>query len=150
MTVHGSMVRLALVVLAVPNLLTGLWALLTPRSWYEDFPGTDLGWVSAFGDYNEHFIQDIGGAYLAFGVLLAYAAARPTPSLARGAAIGFLFFAGPHFVIHVFVRESLSTAGYVGTLVPLGFSVLLALWVAAQAWRLTAPEPPASRTPAGS
>ena len=141
MKTTATSVRLALVLLAVPNLLTGFWGLLMPRSWYEDFPGSGLGWVSAFGNYNEHFIQDIGGAYLAFGVLLAYAAARPTPSLARGAAIGFLFFAGPHFVIHVFVRESLSTAGYVGTILPLAFSVALALWVLFQAWHLTPSEP---------
>ena len=79
-------------------------------------------------------------------MLLAYAAARPTPSLARGAAIGFLFFAGPHFVIHVFVRESLSTAAYIGTLVPQAFSVALAAWVVAAAWKLTPPESPKTGT----
>lgn len=133
MKVNASTIRVALWVLAVPNLVTGLWALVVPSSWYDDFPGSGLGWVSAFGAYNEHFIQDIGGAYLAFGGLLAYAAMRPTASLVRGAAIGYLLFALPHFVIHVFVRETLSTAGYVGTLAPLAFSVALATWVAVQA-----------------
>ena len=124
-----SRIRLALVILAIPNLVTGLWALFVPRSWYEDFPGTDLGWVTAFGEYNEHFIQDIGSAYLAFGALFAWAAWRTTASLTRGAAIGYLVFAVPHLLIHIFVRETLSTSGYVGTIAPLAFSVLLAAWV---------------------
>src|SRR5687767_2743975 len=112
MTAAGNRLRLALALLAGPNLLTGMWAMFVPRSWYEDFPGSGLGWVAAFGSYNEHFIQDIGGAYLGFGALLAWAAVRPTASLVRGAALGYLLFAGPHFVIHVFVRESLDTTGY--------------------------------------
>lgn len=93
----------------------------------------DLGWVAAFGRYNEHFIQDIGGAYLGFGMLLAWAAWRTTRSLARGAAIGYLVFAVPHLLIHIFVRETLSTSGYVGTIMPLAFSVALAAWVAVRA-----------------
>lgn len=128
-----SRIRLALVILAVPNVLTGLWGLFAPRSWYDDFPGKDLGWVSAFGEYNEHFVQDIGGAYLGFGVLLAWAAWRTTRSLARGAAIGYLVFAVPHLLVHIFVRETLDTTAYAGTIAPLLFSVLLAAWVALRA-----------------
>ncbi len=120
--------QLALVVLAVPNLVTGVWALVWPSSWYADFPGKGLGWVMVFGDYNEHLIQDIGGAYLAFGSLLLYTALRPSRSLIRGALLGFLVFAVPHFLIHVFVREELSTAGYFGTLMSLGLGIALALW----------------------
>ena len=130
---HLRNIRFALVVLAVPNVVTGLWALFAPHSWYDDFPGSGLGWVAAFGTYNEHFIQDIGGAYLGFGVLLAWAAWRTTESLARGAAIGYLVFALPHLLIHMFVRESLSISGYVGTLAPLVFSVALAAWVVLRA-----------------
>ena len=138
MTPAGSRVRIALAVLAFPNVFTGLWALFAPRSWYDDFPGMDLGWVSAFGEYNEHFIQDIGAAYLGFGVLLALAAVRPTASLARGGTIAYLFFAGPHFLIHVAVRESLSNTGYVGTVAPQAFAVGLAIWILARAGDLDA------------
>lgn len=129
--------RFGLALLAIPNLITALWALVIPNSWYEDFPGRGLGWVSAFGAYNEHFIQDIGGAYLGFGALLLYAAVRPTRSLVRGATIGYLLFAGPHLAIHLFVRENLSTAGYLGTIAPLIVSVALAAWVA---WRASSLE----------
>jgi hypothetical protein len=128
-----SRIRIALVLLAVPNVVTGLWALLLPQSWYDDFPGRGLGWVSAFGAYNEHFIQDIGGAYLGFGGLFALAAFRPTSSLARGAAIAYLIFSIPHLLIHVFVRSGLDTTGYLGTIAPLLFSAVLAAWVAARA-----------------
>jgi len=122
-------IRLAFLILAIPTLITGVWALFAPGSWYGDFPGTNLGWVQAFGPYNEHFVQDIGGAYLGFGGLLLFAAARFTPVLGQGAAIGYLIFAIPHLVVHVFVRSGLSTSAYAGTIAPLAFSVGLATWV---------------------
>lgn len=131
-----SRVRIALAFVAVSNVVTGLWALFAPHSWYADFPGRGLGWVSAFGAYNEHFIQDIGGAYLGFGALFAYATLRPTSSLARGAVIGYLVFSVPHFLIHVFVRETLDTTGYLGTLAPLAFSIAVVAWVAFRASEL--------------
>lgn len=133
-----SRIRFALVLLAVPNLVTGAWAMFVPRSWYEDFPGSGLGWVSTFGAYNEHFIQDIGGAYLGFGALLLLAARQPSASFVRGAAIGYLIFSLPHLAIHIFVREGLDTTGYLGTIAPLVFSVALAGWVAWQATALDA------------
>jgi hypothetical protein len=126
---YARTLRLGLVVLGVPNLVTGAWALFFPRSWYLDFPGRDLGWIAAFGDYNEHFIQDIGSAYLAFGTLLLSAAALFNRRAAQVALIGFLVFAMPHFLVHVFVREDLSTRGYLGTLALLGIAIVLALWL---------------------
>ena len=128
-----SRVRVVLVLLAVPNLMTAAWALFVPQSWYDDFPGRGLGWVQAFGAYNEHFIQDIGSAYLGFGMLFAYAAFRPTASLVRGSAFAYLFFTVPHLLIHIFVRETLTTMGYIGTITPLAFSAVLAGWVALRA-----------------
>lgn len=31
-----------------------------PRSFYDDFPGGGIAWVSVDGPYNEHLIRDIG------------------------------------------------------------------------------------------
>lgn len=134
---HATRVRAGLLVLAGPNLVTGAWALFAPRSWYEDFPGSGLGWIAAFGDYNEHFIQDIGSAYLAFGALLVLAGLRFQRGLAQGALLGFLVFSVPHLTIHIFAREELSFRGYVGTLGLLGTAVALAAWLLYATRRLT-------------
>jgi len=41
--------------------LVGFWALLAPRSFYDDFPGGGRSWVSALPPYNEHLVRDVGG-----------------------------------------------------------------------------------------
>ncbi|MDQ3986960.1 MAG: hypothetical protein M3280_10760 [Actinomycetota bacterium] len=129
--------RLGLAILAVPILQTGAWALFAPRSWYDDFPGRGLGWIAAFGDYNEHFLQDIGSAHLAFGALLVWAAIVLHKKAITAALFGFLVFAVPHFAIHVFVREELSTNGYVGTLAILGIGIALSVWLLFLSRKLT-------------
>lgn len=128
--------QIGLAVIGVPNVIIGAWALFAPRSWYADFPAIGRGWVSAFGAFNEHFIQDIGDAYLGFGVVLLFAALRPSYLLVRGAVLGFLVFAVPHFLVHVFVRESLSANGYIGTLVPQAFAIGVAVWLLVASARL--------------
>lgn len=129
MTSVSTRLRTVLVVLALPNLSTGFWALFAPRSWYDDFPGRALGWIAAFGDYNEHFIQDIGSAYLGFGAAFLVAAVLLSHTAAQVAAIAYLIFATPHLLIHIFVRETLTTVGYLGTLGFLGIGIALSLWV---------------------
>ena len=129
-------VRVGLAVIGTPNVIVGLWALFAPQSWYDDFPAVGQGWVAAFGPFNEHFIQDIGDAYLGFGVLLLFAALRPSYSLVLGALVGFLVFTVPHFLVHIFVRESLSTSGYIGTLAPQAFAIGVSVWLILAAARL--------------
>lgn len=124
-------IQVGLAVIGIPNVIVGVWALFAPRSWYDDFPAAGQGWVAAFGAFNEHFIQDIGDAYLGFGVLLLFAAMQPSLLLVRGALLGFLVFAIPHFLVHIFVRESLSTSGYIGTLAPQAFAIGVAVWLMA-------------------
>ena len=42
------------------SLLTGLWALLAPRSFYDSFPGgSGLHWVAADGPYNRHLVFSV-------------------------------------------------------------------------------------------
>ena len=63
--------RALLTVLLLTALWLGIWAYAMPRSWYDTFPGFGLRWVAATGPYNEHFVKDIGGMYLALAVLTA-------------------------------------------------------------------------------
>ncbi len=129
-------VRFGLGLIGIPNVIVGAWALFAPQSWYDDFPAIGQGWVAAFGAFNRHFVQDIGDAYLGFGALLLFAALRPSYFLVRGALLGFLVFAVPHLFIHIFVRESLSTNAYIGTLAPQAFAVGVALWLIVVSARL--------------
>ena len=42
-----------------PALVVGVWALVLPRSFYDDFPAAGRHWVSALGPYNEHLVRDV-------------------------------------------------------------------------------------------
>ena len=60
--------------LAAAGLLTlsaayvGGWASLSPRGFYDAFPGLNRVWVSVDGPFNEHLVRDVGGLYLGLAV----------------------------------------------------------------------------------
>ncbi len=47
--VHRGWLRGGLLLVAATTLRSGLWALPFPRSFYEDFPFSDRGWISTLG-----------------------------------------------------------------------------------------------------
>ena len=115
--------KAALWSVAVPSAMTGLWALLAPSSWWENFPGLGLVWLPATGDYNEHLARDYGGALLALAVLLIVLAVAPRTKLAVAAPATYLVWALPHLVYHVANVEQLSTGDNVVNLAILAGSV---------------------------
>jgi hypothetical protein len=72
--------RLALAYLALSALAVGVPASFEPRTFYDRFPFV-TDWVDLLPPYNEHLTADVGGLQLAFRLLFAYAAARPTRTL---------------------------------------------------------------------
>jgi hypothetical protein len=93
--------RLTLLALGIPQLALGVWAVLAPRSWFDDFPGGGHHWVSALGPYNEHLSTDVGAFFLAIGGLLAFAAVvleRRAIQMALGAT---LVYSIPHLIWHL-------------------------------------------------
>ena len=72
--VRRGLLRGGLLFLAATPLLGGLWALILPRSFYDDFPLPGSDWVSTLGPYNEHLIRDYGALNLALAILLVAAA----------------------------------------------------------------------------
>jgi hypothetical protein len=78
------------------SVANALWMLIAPLAWYHHLPAE----VPDFGPYNEHFIRDIGCAFLTVGASLAWAALRP-PLRRPLIAVGALFF-GLHAVLHVY------------------------------------------------
>ena len=96
----SSWVRVGMVVLAVPQLAIGIWAMVTPHHWYENFPGVHPHLISAEPPYNAHLATDAGIGFFATGVGLVLAAALARRSGVYVALVTFLAFAGPHTLYH--------------------------------------------------
>jgi len=96
-----TLTRVLLVLFGLVELPVGLWPLLSPTGFYQDFPGFRHGWVAMDGPFNEHLIRDFGGLNLALAALLVGAAVIGTTSVARLAAIALLLFGAPHFFYHL-------------------------------------------------
>lgn len=90
-----------MLLLGLPNVAAGLWAVIAPENWFENFPGWAPQLVAAYPPFNEHLASDAGAGLLASGVLMVLAALWPKREVAVVAAIGFLAFALPHFLFHV-------------------------------------------------
>ena len=107
-------VRGGLITLAVVQGPIGLWALVAPHSFYEDFPLGRGGWVSALGHYNEHMTVDYGSLTLALVMVLVAAGA-------------YLIWSVPHFVYHLANLGPYDTGDAIGNVVTLAFTVALPL-----------------------
>lgn len=97
-----SLNRTLLLLLGIPNVIAGAWAVIAPENWYDNFPGWAPRLVAALPPYNEHLATDAGAGLLASGVLACYAATRPTQTaVVVTAMIGYLTFATPHALFHL-------------------------------------------------
>lgn len=94
-------IRIALIALSVPSLLAGIWAVLSPEGWFDDFPGWDPRLVAAEPPFNEHLATDAGAGLLAAGVVLLAAAWFADIRSVRLGLIAHATFAVPHAAWHV-------------------------------------------------
>lgn len=95
-------VRLGLLILlAAPQLLVGLWALLSPQHWFDSFPGLGPALIAGEPPFNQHLASDVGAAFVATGVGLLLAAYWGTRQSARLALAVFVAFTAPHVAYHV-------------------------------------------------
>jgi hypothetical protein len=69
MGMNTALQRGLLAFLAATGALTGLWAYVAPRNWYDTFPGMGLSWLPQLGPYNEHFTKDVGAMFLGLTLL---------------------------------------------------------------------------------
>jgi hypothetical protein len=125
--------RTALCLLLVSALLIGLTAFALPRTFYEHFPFL-AHWVNLLPPYNEHLVTDVGGLYLGFAVLFAWAAWTLDRTLSRAACVAWLLTAGLHLVFHVGHLENFDTADAVAEILALALLLippLLVLWASA-------------------
>lgn len=117
-------------VLTAIGIITGLWAVCAPESFYDSFPGFGLHWVRVDGPYNHHLVADVGAFFLALGAISGAALWYRDSVIARVAGFGWIVFGVPHLIYHAFHHpEELSTVSY--TLSLLSVLALPALGLAA-------------------
>jgi hypothetical protein len=112
-------VRTVLWILAVMELVLGLWLTIIPKTFYDRVP--TVNWTPP---YSDHLFHDFGGASLGLGIVLTAAAIRLDRFWTVIALVAYLAYAGPHLVFHLGHLE-----GDERTL-SIGLAVILALMVA--------------------
>lgn len=75
----------------------GAWAMLAPRSFFEQ--------LAEFHPYNQHFVQDIGAFQLGIGAVLLVAALRPGIDALTVALLGSGVGGAAHAVSHMVGHE---------------------------------------------
>jgi hypothetical protein len=137
--------RVSLGLLALAAASIGLPAALAPQTFYDDFPFF-TSWVELLPPYNEHLVTDVGGLYLGFTVLFAWAAWRTEPTLVRAASAAWLLVASIHLAFHAHHLQGFGTADAIGelaSLTALFVPALLAIWATTP----PLPEGPTRRSP---
>ena len=94
-----SLLRVTLACLAFSAAVPGLQATISPSAFYDGFP-LGRGWVQMLPPYNEHLIRDVGNYKLAFAILFAWAAWRPSRELVVPLASAWSVAALLHAVYH--------------------------------------------------
>ena len=129
-----AVARTLLGLVAFGYAVTGVWALVAPRSFYDSFPGGGRTWVSVDGPFNEHLLRDFGALNLALVLVLGVAAWRGGYTLVRTAAGAAIVWSLPHFTYHLTHLDAFDAASdKIANLVSLGLSVVAPVVVLALA-----------------
>jgi alkylhydroperoxidase family enzyme len=130
-----GILRAGLVLLGLPQLAIGLWALISPSGWYGTFPGFGREWLPAYGSFDEHLATDVGATFLAIGVLMLLAALWLDRRVVQAALVAYLAFEIPHFAFHLGADDVLPTGDRIASWVALALTVALASLLLALARR---------------
>ena len=136
-------VRAILLTASLSNGVIGVWATLSPRGWYDDFPGFGKVWVAVEGPYNEHLVRDIGAWSLALTVLTLAAAWALERRFLIATGVALAVQAAAHAQHHITADNPFDSSGELAQAVS-GIVLLgvLGAVVATLAWRT--PEPAGS------
>ncbi|MGE5281038.1 MAG: hypothetical protein ACM3N0_01710 [Chloroflexota bacterium] len=122
--------RIALGILFLAAASIGVIAAVAPHTFYDDFPFF-AHWVELLPPYNEHLVTDVGGLYLGFAVLFAWAAVALEPTLVRAACVAWLLAASIHLVFHATHLGGFGTADAIAEVASLALLLLppvVAIW----------------------
>ncbi len=125
-----ALARAALAILALSALSVGLPATLAPHAFYDGFPFL-AHWVDRIPPYNEHLITDVGGLYLGFALMFAWAAWRPHPALVRPLCAAWLLAAVLHLGFHAAHLDNFDNADAIAELASLALLLIpppIAIW----------------------
>ena len=123
------LLRAGIAVLAVTPAWVGIWATISPRGFYQDFPGAGHSWVSAVGAYDEHLVRDVGALYLGMLVLLALAWLWLDRRLVQAALAAYAVAALPHLVYHATALQNFSTGDAIAEIAALALNLALPIWL---------------------
>lgn len=124
--------RQAMALLALYCVFIGALAAFAPRTFYDEFPFVGH-YVALLPPYNEHLVTDVGGLYLGFAVLFAWAAWRPERTLILAASSGFVLGAVLHLIFHASHLGGIGTDDAIGELTGLALLLVppaVAVWAA--------------------
>ena len=126
-----TIARLALAALAVSAASVGLPAALAPDVFYDDYPFV-ASWVDLLPPYNEHLTRDVGGLYLAFAALFAWAVLRPDRALVLPLCAAWAGAQALHLLFHVTHLDGFGTADAIAQTAALALMVVLPIVVLAR------------------
>jgi hypothetical protein len=135
--------RAGLGLVAAAQVELASWGLISPHSFYADFPGAGHHWVAALGPYNEHLVRDYAASELGFAVLLVAMAIWFERRLVLAGGAAFLLATVPHFIYHLTTTGSFSTADNLASLGSFILEIVLVAAAMVAAIRLT-PDPEGS------
>lgn len=144
---HPALARVILVALGAVQTLDGLYALLSPRGFYDDFP-VGRGWVASTPAYSEHLVRDVGGLFLGTGVLMLIAAVWLERRVVLAALTAWLLFAVPHTTYHLLNLDALGTGDAIAEAASLAATVVLPIWLLVLLARDREAQPRATPAPA--
>ena len=127
--------RALLAALSLSAAVPGAWATAAPRSFYGDFPGSGHHWVSLLPGYNAHLVSDAGAFYLAFALMLAWAAVHGGRQPALTVSAGFALFSAIHLAWHATHLGGFPTTDAIAQTISLAAVLIGSLGAAALAAR---------------
>jgi hypothetical protein len=137
--------RVALLILAAEAATVAVPALVAPRAFYDSFP-FGASWVEMLPPFNQHLISDVGGFYLAFALLFAWAAATLRRPLIVPLCTAWAIAALVHFVYHVAHLDGWDAADAIAQTIGLALVLVLPLVAVAAAPTAASPRSAAART----
>jgi hypothetical protein len=110
-----------------------IWPQVSPRNFYDKFPGGSFHWIDINGPYNEHFLRDFGALNAALAVIIIFALWKPATSLVQGVGLAIAVYALPHAIYHLSHLDVYKSSDKIPATAPLVLqflSGLVVFWLA--------------------